>query len=612
MNTPTQTKSERRFRACITLPSIALLFPALIPSTMVTPQASAANPRYVLATSQVEISAESVTDQGYPQQHNRMTGGICVADFNNDSYPDIFIPSLGINPNQLFINNQDGTFSDQAEQWGLLETHLGMGTTSADINNDGYMDLYVVSLGAPGLDGTAPGLCKMYLNSGPDKQGNYSFTDIAVASGVNEVMNIPAGMTPAFGDIDLDGDLDLFVATWMFESSGNRLFENQFMQTGKPTFVDITDESMSAPQRFSVVRGFTPHIVDITGDRYPEILLTADFTTSELFVNNGVNESGRATFRTTTNKSNINADHNGMGAAVADFNRDGLLDWYQTNIYVQTENRGNTLYMCSQIDQFGDPIFFDQANARGVQDIGWGWGVVAGDFDNDTDQDIVATNGWPGWPNSPTKLWLNDGNGFFSDLSILSGLQFNINGRGLVSLDHDKDGDLDLIFIDNQGPIRFYRNDLAIEDGFTNYLRVNLDTSTHPCLAPNGYGTKIIATVNGQSQIHATHNNASYLSQSELTTHIGLETATQVDQLEIRWADGSTTILNNIPANQEITVNAYHPTDLNQDARLNYFDASELLTAYRTQDPSADFNNDGIIEFQDVLDFVDAINNACQ
>lgn len=589
------------------LSSIALLL-ACAPH-----DAFGSDPNYTLATSQVGISAESVTGMGYPGQHHRMTGGLCVADFNNDSYPDLFIPSLGVSPNQLYINNQDGTFTEQAQAWGVAEITHSMGVASADVNNDGYQDIYLVTFGNLEQNAPMPGMCQLLINSGPDKEGKFTFTNIAVESGVNSVMDIvSAGMTPAFGDIDLDGDLDLFVATWQFNDGGNRLFENQFMQTGSPTFIDITNESMSPPDRQDVIRGFTPHIIDITGDRYPEILLTADFRTSELFVNNGVNESGRATFRTTTNKSNINEDENGMGAAVADFNRDGLLDWFQTNIYVETEARGNTLYLNSQIDQEGDPIFFDQAAPRGVQNNGWGWGTVAADFDNDTDQDIIATNGWPGWPNATTRFWSNDGNANFSDRPIQAGLLFNINGRGLVSLDHDKDGDIDLVFIDNQGPVRFYRNDLAIEDGFTNFLRIRFDTSTHPCLAPDGYGTKIIASVNGQTQLHATHNNASYLSQSEIITHIGLGLATQVDELEIQWADGSITILNNIPANQEITVNAFHPTDLNQDARLNYFDASQMLTAYRTQDPSADFNNDGIIEFQDVLDFVDAINNACQ
>ena len=574
--------------------------------------ALASDPQFTLATSQVGISAESVTGNGYRGQMHRMAGGICVADFNNDTYPDLFIPSLGITPNKLYINNQDGTFTDQAQQWNIDTIRLSMGATSGDINNDGYPDLFVVDLGSPGQDSSAPHQNKLYLNSGPDKQGNFFFTDIAVESGVNTVIDIvPGGMTPAFGDIDLDGDLDLFVATWMFHESGNRLFENQFMQTGKTTFIDITDESLSAPDRQKIVRGFVPHIVDVTGDRYPEILLTADFSTSELFVNNGVDQNGRASFRTTTNKSNINADFNGMGAAVADFNADGLLDWFQTNIYVANESRGNTLYMCQSVDKLGDPIFNDDAADRAVQDNGWGWGVVAGDFDNDQDQDLIATNGWPGWPNVTTRFWSNDGNGYFSDRPIQAGLLFNINGRGLVSLDHDKDGDLDLIFIDNQGPLRFYRNDMPRIDGFTNALRLRLDTSTHPCLAPNGYGTNITATIKGQSQLHTVHNNASYLSQSELTTHIGLGTATQVDQLRIDWADGSSTTLNNIPANQEITVQAFHKADINQDSNLNYFDASQLLSHYRAQNPLADFNNNGTLEYQDILDFIESFNSAC-
>ena len=586
---------------------------ALTLLTIAALPAIAADPQFMLATSQVGISAESVSGEGYMGQMHRMAGGICVSDFNNDTYPDIFIPSMGVNPNKLYINNQDGTFTDQAAQWNIATLRLSMGVTSGDINNDGYPDLFVVDLGAPGLDASMPHQCKLYLNSGPDDQGNHTFTDIAVQAGVNTVMDVlPAGMTPAFGDIDLDGDLDLFVATWMFNEGGNRLFENQFMQTGEPTFIDITTESMSPPQRFDIIRGFTPHIVDITGDRYPEILLTADFTTSELFVNNGVDKSGRASFRTTTNKSNINADFNGMGAAVADFNRDGLLDWFQTNIYVANESRGNTLYMCESIDQLGDPIFQDQAATRGVQDNGWGWGIVAADFDNDQDQDIIATNGWPGWPNATTRFWSNNGSGQFSDRPIQAGLLFNINGRGLVSLDHDKDGDLDLIFVDNQGPLRFYRNDMVIEDGFTNFLRVRLDTSTHPCLAPNGYGTKLTATINGQSQLHAVHNNASYLSQSELTTHIGMETATQVDQLRIDWADGSTTTLTNIPANQEITVQAFHPVDFNQDAQIDFFDASGILSAYHAGLPAADFNNSGTLENADILGYFDAFNNACR
>ncbi len=602
MTTHSKSRSVRDARAFIAPAACAIVFPFFSSAS------SAQIANYSLSTSQVGISAESVTAEGYPQQHSLMAGGLSVGDFNNDSYPDLFIQSLGITPNKLYINNQDGTFTDQAAAWGIQDTHIAMGSAVADINNDGYLDIFVVSYGQPGFGNEQPGQCLLYLNSGPDKQGNHTFTDIAQAAGVNEVMDIAGGMTPAFGDIDLDGDLDLFVATWRFDDSGNRLFENQFNQTGKATFIDITSDALSAPDRQPVVRGFTPHIVDITGDRYPEILLTADFSTSEVFVNNGVNKQGRATFRTTTNKSNIDADENGMGAAVADFNADGLLDWFQTNIYVATESRGNTLYMNNQIDSEGDPIFQDQAAARGVQDIGWGWGTVAGDFDNDTDQDLVATNGWPGWPNATTRLWSNNGIGLFSDNSISAGLLFNINGRGLVSLDHDNDGDLDLIFVDNQGPVRFYRNDLAIEDGFTNYLRIDFDTSAHPCLAPNGYGTMVYATVNFRTQLHAVHNNASFLGQSQLTTHIGMGANETISELRIEYPDGSSTVMHDVPANQHLTIKAYHPMDYTQDAQFDYFDVSAFLSALHAKNPVADLNEDGALNDADIFVFIERFN----
>ncbi len=589
-------------------PIAALTAIAAIPSAAIAQQAA-----YNLASISTGVIAESVTAPGYPGQQAIMSGGLTIGDFNNDTYPDIFILGLGTSPDKLFINNQDGTFTDRAPEWGIDRMHKGMGAAVGDINNDGYPELYITSFGpATELEPVASA-CILYLNNGPDEHGQFSMTDIAEPAGVNNVLDIPGGMTPAFGDIDLDGDLDLFVATWEYFPNGNRLFENDFMQTGALTFQDITRRSMEFPERNFITRGFTPHIVDINGDRYPEILLSADFATSELWVNNGPNEAGRATFRTTTNKSNIAEDHNAMGALVEDLNGDGLLDWFQTNIFVESSGYGNTLYICQELDDENDPIYHNDSALRGVKDNGWGWGVVAGDFDNDQDPDIIATNGWTGWPNKPTRYWTNaDGQGSaFVDLPVPSGLYFNINGRSLVKLDHDKDGDLDLVVADNQGPVRFYRNDLAHADGFTNYLRVRLDTSNHPCMAPLGQGAMVRATVSGKTQLHPVHNNASFLGQSEIATHIGMGTETMVETLTITWNDGVVTTLHNIPANQEITISKYHKADINEDGDFDFYDASAFLSAHRAGIPSADFDQSGTIDNNDVAAFVQALTNPC-
>lgn len=573
---------------------------------LLAPFAHAVDPVYQLANQQTGINAVTVPSSNYSGQHDRMTGGATVGDFNVDGWPDLYIPGLGTVPDMLFINQQDGTFADEAASWGIDTLHLGQGSAVGDVNNDGYPDLYVVSFG-PASRIARPGRCLLYINNGPDAKGNFSFSEEAESRGVNEAMSIAAGKGAAFGDVDLDGDLDLYVATWQFNpgGGGNRLFEND----GTGHFTDVSQEVLPEPP--FVLRGFTPKIVDVTGDRYPDLLLTCDFATSRLYVNNGPDQFGRVSFRDETETADITHDNNGMGSTLNDFNGDGMLDWFQTNIYVQTANYYNTLYMGMSITEGGSPVFQQQALARGVQDNGWGWGVVSGDYDNDGDVDMIATNGWPNWTNEPTRYWKNDGAGNFADIAFNTGLWFHINGRGLVQFDYDRDGDLDLAFIDNGGPFRIYRNDLD-GPGLTHYLRVDLDTSTNPCLAPMGYGTRLIATYAGREHLRVIDGASSYLGQSELTAHFGMGETSSVDELRIEWADGSVTIMNDVPADQQITANAYHRTDLNQDARVNFFDVSALIRAYANNDPIADIDASGSVDVMDIMAFLSQYNNPCQ
>ena len=521
MHTTTPPSRPRR-RAVVQIPVLALMAAA----------ASAGDPDFSPANTDTGVRAKAIVHPNYAEVlpdivvHPNMVGGACVGDFNADTYPDLFIPGLGSNPDELYINNQDGTFSQEAAAWGVDDTHLASGTAAGDVNNDGYTDLYVTSYGPP--ENPTPGNCRLYLNNGPDGQGAFSFTDVAAGAGVNRVHgDVVGGMGAAFGDIDLDGDLDLFVASWADEPGGNRLYENQFMQTGAVSFVDITDESLSAPQRsIDIIRGFTPHFADLTGDRYPELLLTADFRTSQLYVNNGVDPSGRASYRTVTEKANILFDNNGMGAAIADFNGDQRLDWFMTNIFI-AQGIGNTLYMNTGVDQEGDPIFSNQSTPRGVVHCGWGWGVLADDFDNDRDQDMIAVGGWPNWILEQIKFWANDGDGFFTEEQAGVGLDSTLHALGIASMDFDKDMDLDIVIVQHNDSVRFYRNDMDHAQADTSALRVRLDTSTHPCLAPSGRGAEIRATIAGETQLHPVHNKGSYLSQSELTSHIGMGDAPQ-------------------------------------------------------------------------------------
>ncbi len=572
--------------------------------TSCTSMALATDPVYTLVNGETGINAVTVAAPGYTGQHDRMAGGISIGDFNNDTWPDIYIPGLGTTPDMLYINQQDGTFEDQADLYGVDKLHYGVGSAIGDVNNDGLQDLYVVSYGPSDVQGTV-GKNLFYINNGPDKNGQYSFSEQALQRGVNDIFGIVGGKGACFGDIDLDGDLDLYVSTWGFFAGGNRIYEND----GTGHFTDISLATL--PKNPTIIRGFTPKIVDLNNDRYPDLLLTADFTTSFLYINNGPDENGQITFRDTTTESSIFDNNNGMGATVADFNGDGILDWFMTNIYVETASYFNTLYMGLGNNEAGTPTFIDQAMSRGVGDNGWGWGVVSGDYDNDGDIDMVATGGWPSWPSEPTRYWKNDGTGNFSDISFITGLTFNINGRGLVHFDYDKDGDLDLVFIDNGGPARIFRNDLGFDE-FTRYLRINLDTQSHPCLAPMGYGTRVIATFAGTDHLQVVDGSSSYLGQSELTIHFGLAELDMVDELRIEWADGSVTTMTDVPADQEIVIYAYHPFDLTKDGVLNFFDISQIIQLYVAGDPQADINGDSMVNVLDLMAYIAGYQSPCQ
>jgi hypothetical protein len=164
---------------------------------------------------------------------NFFAGG-AVADFNQDGWPDIFLLG-GESSDALYINNQDGTFSDRTANWGLGLIHRGHGAAAGDFDGDGWMDLYITS-GGTTIDMDLPGQHLLYRNN-----GNGTFTDVAAAVGVKQTSATDtATASAAFGDFDLDGDLDLFVCTWDTDgrTDGNRLFRND-----NGTFTDVTDDA---------------------------------------------------------------------------------------------------------------------------------------------------------------------------------------------------------------------------------------------------------------------------------------------------------------------------------------------------------------------------------
>lgn len=521
------------------------------------------------------------------------TAGMAVGDFNRDGHLDLFWISGGTTPDRLFINDGDGTFTDMAVAWGLGEAHCGGGASVGDFNGDGWPDIYVTSFGVATDKAGSPGQHRLYRNNGDE-----TFTNISVAAGVNFGSTVNAtGSTPGWGDYDMDGDLDLMVASWNIEGDSN--INRLYLNNGDETFTDVTAAALGTG--LEDVRGFTPNFIDMDGDLYPELLLAADAEQSRYFVNNH-----DGTFTNVTGASGTGLDDNGMGQTIGDFNNDNRFDWYVTSIFrddpFEGNNPGNMLYM-----KIGPHIYDEMALESGALDGGWGWGVAAVDLDHDTWTDIVEVNGWNGvqFLGEMGYLFHNNGDGTFTNIAAAAGFDTTEQGRGLVYFDADSDGDLDLAVANNSGPLQYYRNDTTHKKGFGHWLRVSLDTSTNELLAPDGAGSLVVANVVDQEYHQFMDSRNSYLASSEHVLHFGLGHTNGVNELRVHWPRGYVTTLDFVLANQHITIVAPELADVDADGTVSTTDLLGVLGAWGpVENPEAlrfDMDNDGTVGTTDLL-----------
>ncbi len=512
-----------------------------------------------------------------------MVGGGAVGDFNGDGWPDVFLLGGGGRADGLFINNGDGTFTDRATEFGVAATHLGVGVAVGDYDGDGWSDLFVTSFGLTAPE--TPGQHRLYRNL-----GGSGFEEVAQAAGVATTSPVlPDGWGASFGDYDLDGDLDLFVAGWLENSGGNVLFRNN----GDGTFTNVTLGAVAFD--LSQTNGFAPRFVDMDGDRWPEILLAADYGTSRYLINN---QNG--TFTEYTAPAGLGLDTNGMGQCVGDFNNDGLFDWYVTSIYGSADQTGNMLYINQGAHQY-----IESGLAAGVRQAGWGWGALAVDFDHDGMQDILATNGWTGaWQYDPTRLYLNQGALLFTDQAVACGINHKLQGRAVMNFDYDLDGDQDIVLLSLGQDARLYRNDLS--GAGTSWLRIELDRGARTDIAPHGLGSVVRVTAAGQTQVRAMSTGDNYLSQSEASVHFGLGGAAIIDELRVEWVTGEVTTWHSVAVNQSSIVQPPQPGDVDGDGDVDLSDLGELLSAYGAclgdadYIAAADFDGDSCIGLGDL------------
>jgi len=584
-----------------------------------------------------------------------MSGGLAVADLNRDGHQDVFVLRGEFAADQLFLNNGDGTFVEASVAAGVDHRHKGAGVAVGDYDGDGWPDMYVTSLGS--VNRFEPGVNRLYRGLGLDADGfTPLFEEVAQEAGVHfSNPHSPDGFGAAFGDYDLDGDLDLATGGWNWNdcpnapdpharsTTGTRLFRNN----GDGTFTDVTvavtpltsDECW--PDGFEdipYIQGFAPRFADMNNDRFPDLLITADngWTSDYLHESLYLLNNGDGTFSDMTNVpgSGLGLDSNGMGQAVGDLDHDGDLDWYVTSIcQVNGATEGNScnvLYLNN-----GDNTFTEVAKELGLEQGYWGWGTEIIDVDLDGWPDVVETNGW--WIGNlsmqPTRYWRHNGltpEGEllpFTDVApAASGLDFTGQGRALVRLDYDSDGDIDVILLPNSTlpnflgepdqPLKLYSNRTRenAAAGDANYLRLFLDTGAHPCLAPDGIGARVELSVEGEpTQMQELSPGSTYNAQSETSVHFGLGSDVDTCHVLVTWPNGLQTELEAVPVNQTLTLAAPCVADTNGDGTLNVLDFIAFQTAFLAGDePAADVNCDLGLSILDFVRYQELFAAGCE
>jgi hypothetical protein len=492
-----------------------------------------------------------------------MGSGAALFDYDNDGWLDIFLVDGGSIADEqaakrarhrLFRNLRNGRFEDVTARSGIEHRGYGMGVCAGDYDRDGLVDLYITSFGPNTL----------YRN-----RGGGAFVDVSRAAGVDAAA---WSTSCAFADLDGDGDLDLFVTNYLDASVSNNPFCGDerahrrtychplafkplhnivYRNNGNGTFTDVSAQTGIA--KFSG-NGLGIVIADFDDDQRPDVFIANDAMPNFLFYNEG---GWRFTEGALAAGVAVAADGKaraGMGTDAADYDGDGRLDLVVTNHEFETT---------SVFRNLGGRLFAYATGESGVAVATRpfvGFGAQFTDYDNDGALDLAIVNGhvldntaqlFPGSSHAQRRLLFhNTGTRRFVEVGKTSGSGFAPDqvGRGLSVGDIDNDGDEDLLVTNNGGPVELLRNDGG---NAQNALLIQLVGRTSNTA---GVGARVRVTAGGRTQVREVKAGSSYLTSSDVRVHVGLGRAARVDRLEVRWLGGRSEVLENVAANQIVTI----------------------------------------------------------
>lgn len=519
--------------------------------------------------------------------------GVATGDINNDGLPDLVF-TANEKPAVVYLNKGDFKFEDITAKSGIKTSGWMSGVTMADVNNDGWLDIYI---------------CKSGPESRNDDRRNYlfinnknnTFSESSAAWGVND----PGNATNAtFFDMDNDGDLDMYLGNHAdrFFSEINVPFtrklsmdvhnQQHLFRNDGGKFTDISEAAGVAAMGYAL----SVTAADFNRDGFTDLYVCNDYHIPDYYyVNNG-----NGTFTEAFESSFKHSSTNSMGSDVADYDNDGWLDLVTLDMLADEPRRFQLMGGPKDLDFFqvaiknhygyqymhntlqtntGAGHFSDLGFLNGIARTDWSWSPLFADLDNDGLTDLFITNGYyrdvtnldfmiyqrrkleqTGKPATQKEIlqmvpfeklsnyaYKNDGDYKFENKAEEWGLDELTHSTGSAYADLNNDGQLDLIVCNQGDPVQIYRN-----TGKGNYLRIRCSGSGNQNAF--GYGCKIVSVLNGQTHITEMQATHGYQSSSEPIIHLGLGKSDHFDELTIVWPGGAFQTLKNVKANQLLTL----------------------------------------------------------